>query len=125
VRYRKWAAAYCAKRPTSQDRQLIFCDPLVLKTREGEEIKVVFAMAAIATFALPSQGSAQEACKKSKSCQESLGYCVEYRTRKGISKAELPCERSLAVCNKTGVWRGKYMRGTPEVNACRIFTPKG
>ena len=31
---------------------------------------------------------------------------------------------SAAVCNKTGVWRGKYMRGNPEVNECRVFTPK-
>lgn len=69
--------------------------------------------------------TAQEKCNRSKSCDEALGYCLEHRGRNKLTKAELPCESSAAACRKTGVWRGKYMRGTPEVNQCRIFTPKG
>ena len=52
------------------------------------------------------------------SCTASVVKCIEFRTRRALSSAELPCERSGDVCRKTGIWRGKYMRGTPEVNEC-------
>ena len=57
---------------------------------------------------------------RSGSCDQSLANCLEYRNRTGLPRAELPCEQSLAVCRSTGVWRGKYTRGTPEVLACRM-----
>jgi hypothetical protein len=87
-------------------------------------MKILLGAVALAGVLLPAHALAQAQCTRSKSCEESLGYCLEYRQRKELPRAQLPCERSAAVCRRTGVWRGKYMRGTPEVNECRIFTPR-
>jgi hypothetical protein len=85
---------------------------------------MIITAALLAALLIPTGANAQAKCTKSKSCGEALGYCLDFRKRNSITKEELPCEHSAAVCDKTGVWRGKYMRGTADVNACRIFTPK-
>ena len=87
-------------------------------------MKAVFALIVCAAVLLSASATAQEPCRRSTSCEELLGRCQDHRRRNNLTREELPCEKSAAVCRKTGVWRGKYMRGTPEVNACRIFTPK-
>lgn len=83
-------------------------------------MKNIFAVAAVAAFLMPTSAEAIDKCRGSNSCAESLAKCQNHRTKNGLSRAELPCERSEAECRKTGIWRGKYMRGTPEVLACRI-----
>jgi hypothetical protein len=55
-----------------------------------------------------------------KTCEEGLRNCVAYRTSRQISPSELTCEASAAKCRSTGIWSGKYTRGTPEVRDCKI-----
>ena len=87
-------------------------------------MNAILTLVMCAAMLLPTSATAQAPCTRAKSCDEALGYCQDHRRRNNLTRQELPCEKSAAVCRTTGVWRGKYMRGTPEVNACRIFTPK-
>ena len=76
--------------------------------------------AAAVLYGLDASAQTIPTCTRTSNCEQAVANCLEYRNRTGLPRAELPCEQSLAVCRSTGVWRGKYTRGTPEVLACRM-----
>ncbi len=80
------------------------------------------AIAASLLFASMGWAQTMRGCG-TRSCEESLQQCIAWRTSRGISASELTCEASAAKCRSTGIWSGKYMRGTPEVRDCRIGGP--
>ena len=81
---------------------------------------IIAAAAVIAATLLSSSAEAMPDCRRTTTCESALQDCLEFRTRRKVSPSVLTCEASTAVCRSTGVWRGKFMRGTPEVNECKI-----
>jgi hypothetical protein len=84
-------------------------------------MRMIFVVSAMtASLLLGTPAEAIPFCRTIKSCEKAVADCIAFRVRRQISPSELTCEASGAVCRSTGVWRGKYTRGTPEVQECRF-----
>jgi hypothetical protein len=81
---------------------------------------ILILPAIIAAASLCTSAEAVPFCRTIKTCDQAVQDCIAFRVRRQISPSELTCEASGAVCRSTGVWRGKYTRGTPEIHECRF-----
>src|SRR5436305_12975245 len=80
----------------------------------------LFLSTIVAASMLCASAEAMETCTRSRTCDEAVQKCLAYRISRQLPPAELPCEASAARCRSTGIWSGKYTRGTPEVRSCRL-----
>jgi hypothetical protein len=97
--------------------------PLFDSPEKERTMKASLALAAVIAASLLSSSAAwaqgMPGCRI-KTCEEGLRNCIAFRTSRQISPSELTCEASAAKCRSTGIWSGKYTRGTPEVRDCKI-----
>ena len=84
-------------------------------------MRMIFIVSAMMASLLPcASAAAIPFCCAIKTCEKAVEDCIAFRVRRQISPSELTCEASGAVCRSTGIWRGKYTRGTPEIQECRF-----
>jgi hypothetical protein len=84
-------------------------------------MKMILTLSAIiAAPLLCTSAEAVPFCRTIKTCEQAVQDCIAFRVRREISPSVLTCEASGAVCRSTGVWRGRYTRGTLEIQECRF-----
>jgi hypothetical protein len=82
--------------------------------------KILILSVMIVSPVLCTSAEAVPFCRTIKTCEQAVQDCIAFRVRRQIPASELTCEASGAVCRSTGIWRGRYTRGTREIQECRF-----